>query len=227
MLKDFFKENKTLIIIFLVIIITTPIILLTPSPIGVIPQHIGLELIGYSGSILGGFFTLYGVWWTIKKQEEERVNNLEIQYKPIPFLNAYQLIDDKGKIVPPLQKNEEKGYKFAYCLHVTNKGRGEIVAGKIISYNVNALDKELNVSYSKDLHFIPVNETDYYPFMIKNITSLNQNIEVFFKYEYTDLLGKKNIYATLKVEIKLVNNSNPIDPRLTLIDTDSTTQYFI
>jgi hypothetical protein len=67
----FFKENAKAIIGVLFIVIIFPIIILTPSPIGFIPHDTGLTIIGYGGSILGGFLTLYGVWWTIKDQNQK------------------------------------------------------------------------------------------------------------------------------------------------------------
>lgn len=69
---NFFKENRKMLIVFLVIAIVFPIIILCPSPIGIIPYETGLTIVGYGGSILGGFLTLYGVWWTIKDLESER-----------------------------------------------------------------------------------------------------------------------------------------------------------
>lgn len=69
---NFFKENRKMLIVFLVIAIVFPIIILCPSPIGIIPYKTGLTIVGYGGSILGGFLTLYGVWWTIKDLESER-----------------------------------------------------------------------------------------------------------------------------------------------------------
>lgn len=160
MLKDFFKENKTLIIVFLMIIIITPIILLTPSPIGVIPQNIGLELVGYFGSILGGFFTLYGVWWTItdqnskkevdlKLRDKERKENLAIQYKPM--LIVKRILYDKTICIKKdsLSEYQIPEYQIIQHIHdpkytpklkspclllntlIANKGRGEALNIKI------------------------------------------------------------------------------------------------
>lgn len=73
-MKDFFKENIKILTFFLLIATCFPIIILYPSCIGVIPYEIGLTIIGYGGAILGGFLTLYGVWWTIDDQNRKRLN---------------------------------------------------------------------------------------------------------------------------------------------------------
>lgn len=237
-----YKENGPFLTIIILVILLCPFIVnfivTTESPLGFINSTNRDAWISFFGALIGGAMTLIGVWWTIKDQDKKRKEdqenrdkekNLElaIQYKPIPYMNAYRQIDDRGNKIFPIQKNKEEGFNFVFCLHVTNKGRGEIVCGKIISYNIKSYEKGLNINYSKDLHFIPVNETDYYPFVIENITNLNQDIEISFKYEYTDLLGKEKAYVILIIMIKLVNNSNPINPNLTIIDTDASTQYFL
>lgn len=42
--------------------------------------------IGYYGAIIGGALTLGGVWWTIKKQEEEK--KMEFDINNCPLLTA-------------------------------------------------------------------------------------------------------------------------------------------
>ena len=92
-MAKFFKENKKMLLLFLAIAIIFPIMILFPSPVGIIPYEIGLTIVGYGGSILGGFLTLYGVWWTIednkkqreedqKRHDQERKEDLANQYKP-------------------------------------------------------------------------------------------------------------------------------------------------
>lgn len=94
-MTKFFKENKKMLLRFLAIAIIFPIIILLPSPIGIIPYETGLTLIGYGGSILGGFLTLYGVWWTIEDNNKQRIEDFVIQYKPLLFLK--KLIIDQLK----------------------------------------------------------------------------------------------------------------------------------
>ena len=68
----FLKENWKMLTIVTIVVILFPIIILTPSRYGTIPYDTGIAIVGYGGSILGGFLTLYGVWWTIKDQENTR-----------------------------------------------------------------------------------------------------------------------------------------------------------
>ena len=82
-MTKFFKENGKTLLIFLTIAIIFPIIILSPSTIGVIPYETGLTIIGYGGSILGGFLTLYGVWWTIEDNNKTNLENQRNQMKPI------------------------------------------------------------------------------------------------------------------------------------------------
>lgn len=90
----FLKENWKMLVIVLIVAVLFPIIVLTPSRCGTISYDTGLTIVGYGGSILGGFLTLYGVWWTIKEQKQDLINqqkklddqrreDLAIQYKPI------------------------------------------------------------------------------------------------------------------------------------------------
>lgn len=83
MFKKFIKDTRNVLILTTLIAIAFPIAVMTPSNYGVIPKETGLQLIGYGGSILGGFLTLYGVWWTIKDQERKSNIVLENQNMPI------------------------------------------------------------------------------------------------------------------------------------------------
>lgn len=80
---NFFKENWKMLVIVLIVTVLFPIIILTPSRYGTISYDTGLTIVGYGGSILGGFLTLYGVWWTIKKQEEQKYKDTILINKPI------------------------------------------------------------------------------------------------------------------------------------------------
>lgn len=90
----FLKENWKMLAITTTVVILFPIIILTPSRYGTIPYDTGIAIVGYGGSILGGFLTLYGVWWTIleqkkdlkeqqKKLDNQRRKDLAMQYRPI------------------------------------------------------------------------------------------------------------------------------------------------
>lgn len=83
MFKKFIKDTRNVLIPTTLIAITFPIAVMMPSDYGVIPKEIGLQLIGYGGSILGGFLTLYGVWWTIINQNKDQFNTKVLEYEPM------------------------------------------------------------------------------------------------------------------------------------------------
>lgn len=88
-MSKFIKENKRMLLSFLILIILFPIIILTPSPIGIISKDIGLQIVGYGGSIFGGFLTLYGVWWTLDYQKNK--DKIELSIRNEPFLKIKSL----------------------------------------------------------------------------------------------------------------------------------------
>ena len=105
---NFFKENWKMLVIVLIVTVLFPIVILTPSRYGTISYDTGLTIVGYGGSILGGFLTLYGVWWTIKEQkkdlieqqkqlEGQRHDDLILQYAPIVNLRLCDNIETNNK----------------------------------------------------------------------------------------------------------------------------------
>lgn len=121
-MKKFFKENKNLVIGIFLLVIIFPFIILVPSPIGFIPYEVGLTLIGYGGSIIGGFLTLYGVWWTVRKQDEQRTEEL----RPIITIDT----ENRDLI--------ELGNQVKVNIHLKNVGTYEASNIKI-SYEVEEL----------------------------------------------------------------------------------------
>ena len=112
-MAKFFKENKKMLLLFLAIAIIFPIMILFPSPVGIIPYEIGLTIVGYGGSILGGFLTLYGVWWTIEDNNKQRKEDKKIEY--LPILRIEQ--DEK--------ESELKNHILTLAFSLLNFGRGE------------------------------------------------------------------------------------------------------
>lgn len=70
-MKEILKQFKWLILFCLVSPFIVYIILITPSPIGIVAREDVGALLGYYGAILGGFMTLAGVWWTIYDHKNE------------------------------------------------------------------------------------------------------------------------------------------------------------
>ena len=56
----FFKENWRILVVIIVIVVLFPTIMLITTYYKIIPYDSAIAIIGYGGSILGGFLTLYG-----------------------------------------------------------------------------------------------------------------------------------------------------------------------
>ncbi|HJA65383.1 MAG TPA: hypothetical protein H9955_03650 [Candidatus Mediterraneibacter cottocaccae] len=80
-MNKFIRDNKKLLLSFLFIVILFPMVILVQSPVGTIPTAIGETIISYGGAILGGFLTLYGVWWTIEVNKEKEREDKALQCK--------------------------------------------------------------------------------------------------------------------------------------------------
>lgn len=175
-MTKFVKENKKLLLCILVVVIGLPIIILTPSPIGLIPRDIGIAIVGYCGSIIGGFLTLYGVWWTIDDNQKARSKELKLQYCPV--LNADFVRKEKdhsnhlGSEIILLFRhewfNDADLYYAEQLIELSNVGRGEIQKTKIYiekcevvfakPSKINDIDtKSSYIMIDSAMNFIPVN----------------------------------------------------------------------
>lgn len=175
-MKKFVKDNKNLLLVIIVVVIGLPIIILTPSPVGFIPRDIGIAIVGYCGSIIGGFLTLYGVWWTIDDNQKARSKELELQYCPV--LNADFVRREKdhsnhlGTEIILLFKhewfNDADLYFAEQLIELSNVGRGEIQQTKIYieqcrivfarPWQINSIDTSASyIMIDGAMNFIPVN----------------------------------------------------------------------
>lgn len=124
--------------------------------------------INFFGAITGGFLTLYGVWWTIKEQNKNLINqhgqldkqrreDLIIQYKPI-------LVFSDNKI------EEVNGEMLYINILFENQGRGEAI--------------DVNLQYFQEDHR---DEYTLYPFKVsEDILTPN------WKFIFSGLLLRKN-----------------------------------
>lgn len=186
-MAKFFKENKKMLLLFLAIAIIFPIMILFPSPVGIIPYEIGLTIVGYGGSILGGFLTLYGVWWTIEDNKRQREEDKKIEY--LPILRIEQ--DEKeSKFNAPF-------LTFAFSLH--NYGRGEAqdinlnFETKMIAMDNTSIDISAHQIVKDNLSLITKEE--YKQFFITYIVpkelSFPMIFTIQFTVEYCDLFKDK------------------------------------
>ena len=175
-MRKFVNDNKKLLLVILLVVIGLPIIILTPSPIGFIPRDIGIAIVGYCGSIIGGFLTLYGVWWTIDDNQKARSKELELQYCPVLNADFVQLekghSNHLGSEIILLFKHDwfdDADLYFAeQLIELSNVGRGEIKQTKVYiekcevvfakPSEINAIDtKSSYILIDGALNFIPVN----------------------------------------------------------------------
>lgn len=179
-MKKFFSSNKKLILLLLVFIIAFPIIVLCPSPIGIISKEIGIVIVEYGGAIIGGFLTLYGVWWTIEDNNNNRKKELELQYCPIlsadivePSSTIYQLSSEIVVLHQHPYFDDADLQYMKSLIKICNVGRGEISytrlslnTCRILAAFPNELAQDMNLEDSYILadgvfNFIPINGAFY------------------------------------------------------------------
>lgn len=112
------NDNLLTYIIILVLFFSAPFawwVISTPSPLGFIePQHQEAWL-GFFGSIIGGALTIFGVWWTLERQEEQRREDMILHYLPILTISDRKIdITDFG----------EFGEHLDISLKIDNNGSG-------------------------------------------------------------------------------------------------------
>lgn len=71
----------------LLVIITFPIVILTPSPIGLIPNDIGKEIVSYGGDIFGGVIGIVGIYITLQYEKSKQI--YENKRKALPLLEIF------------------------------------------------------------------------------------------------------------------------------------------
>ena len=178
-MKKFIQDNKKLLLSFLFLVILFPTVILVESPIGIIPTAIGETIISYGGAILGGFLTLYGVWWTIEVNKEKEREDKALQYRPVL---QYDICENTHTH----QQNGEINFWFdseyfdnvnreylPYMIRLENVGRGEIEEinfkicdEELIRASFGDYDKYkfLDKTYflgNKYINFIPINGVVY------------------------------------------------------------------
>lgn len=207
---NFFKENRKMLIVFLVIAIVFPIIILCPSPIGIIPYETGLTIVGYGGSILGGFLTLYGVWWTIEDNNKQKKEELKLQYRPIIQIKSYH------------EKNflNKRKHLVHLLFKITNIGRGEICECSITTKIY--LNHKITINSDKITHknnyfeiLAPLQEEVYELLfeLPKNLISEEILIDVLFNINGYDLFNDQ-IKIPNKIKHLVINKNQKILRRI-------------
>lgn len=216
-MNNFFNENKKLFLIILSISIIIPIIILTPSPIGIIEYETGLTLIGYCGSILGGFLTLYGVWWTIKDSDKkalEQKQNFINQQKLLDAQRRYDIAMQYRPILHCQVKNYvvmENNSILVVYFNLKNTGRAEAL-------NIHIESSSTHPVFSKVTH-------DYSP-----IIEMNNNFEFVVTFIHLGRSLGNNQFERLPLDnlfsIKKIHPSASIKIIFTdIVDTNYCLQF--
>ena len=137
----------------------------------------GDVLITYLGSIFGGLITLFGVYFTIKFESNNRKKDLELQY--LPIINATVtdniILSKKSKILRFISGSKDFNdldfYDYKKIIKIINVGRGEITKVDISVYNYELVQELDSSSYhlgflddSNFINIVPVN--DYFSILI-------------------------------------------------------------
>lgn len=205
---NFFKNNWKVLITISIIAFLFPIIILYPSNYGVIPHNVGLEIVSYGGSILGGFLTLYGVWWTIHNQEKQRYQDLAIQYKPYLLINIISEVDIKlinshiddyykniSGILAVNLHNNLSDYCYTLEFEIENIGNGECYIECVDDININK-----NYEYS----FLTNKDFEYSPHL---------NSSAMIEKQWKDVVPRKN---KIKILLQIIYNFNDMSEHKTV-----------
>ena len=189
-IKDFIKRNYLIIIavicFFAFIPPITNLLVTTPSPIGFITPDTQETWIGFFGSIIGGG-TLFGVWWTIKKQEEQRNEDFKIQENKRKIDLAIQYMP---YINCSIGKIKFSSNKITIPVAIKNTGRGE---AKKLHVNVYDGNKEIILEKNMDCIALANTPESTAQFDIEMFYSNKQNFPIItIDCEYTDLIYLEN-----------------------------------
>lgn len=205
-MKKFLKDNWKLVIGFMLVSIGAPIIILTPSSFGIFSEEVGGILVSYCGAILGGFLTLYGVWWTIENNKKDKREEISVQYLPILQIKdkeinlVYEKRDDPEYDCDDINGepyivniNYYMVYELICDINVKNTGRGEIISGQISCF---AKDSIISIDYKKNISDIypqesfklnlSININDY-----EQLKEIEYYKEINVEIRFYDIMGKE------------------------------------
>lgn len=194
----FIKKHPIIFAITLIVIfIMVPISFYVENPwgIGFIPRSEAGNVLGYYGAILGGGLTIFGVAWTLDRQNKEHKDSLKLQKK----ISDNELAESKRQFDLELkQKQDElnrlkeqrvedlviqykpiiiikntKVKEIAEGLNVIftfeNQGRGEATNVEFLTFLANNRDEYMSSQFSTKRQIIPQNQKSHFSLMILRI----------------------------------------------------------
>lgn len=171
---NYIENHKTLVAI---LILALPVLILTPSKIGIFQKEDAQTIVSYLGAIIGGSLTLVGVWWTINEQKMSKTEELSLQYKPILSI---------------------KCHFSGICLNfieIKNNGRGEAIV--LNGYLENSTGKK---DFQLNRNIITISAPRYIEINLLIIEKTT------IKIEYTDFLNlhKYELISEIEYNNKLI-----------------------
>jgi hypothetical protein len=206
--------KKLFFLIVSIIVLSTAGIILILVHYSYLSSETGLGVLGYCGSIIGGFLTLLGVWWTINERKQERKSDIALQYRPILSYDFTTLDKIKHSLCGEINlifKNERfNNADFEWIKEVVmfeNIGRGEMVQAQFemlpvtvtffnsIKEDVLTDETSADILGKEYIHFVPINGKIYFqigiPRLYKEFKERYDNrllmaLNISVKIRYTD-----------------------------------------
>lgn len=155
------------------------------------PGTVG-EWITALSTLAGGVLTLGGVWWTINVQNDQRKEDLAIQYKPIINIE-YNLLYESRLL-------DEDNNFFLFPVKIINHGRGEALNisikynyGESMKFKIGENYLTINNFFTCEIIF-PVRVFEPYPMIFDdNIYIEHLKIKHNIFIEYFDIFNNKYI----------------------------------
>lgn len=176
------------------------------------PGTVG-EWITALSTLAGGALTLGGVWWTIKKQEEQREKDLAIQYRPffrpiVPMKIDGNSFEENAFPSNSTEHSFETNYTKDIIVKIKNSGRGEAIIKDITNdISISQTDK-IRVRINNDLNDC-IFPKQYFKLEL-NITIYDykclKSSDMYYDFpitiEYTDFLKQNSYKEKICVLIK-------------------------
>lgn len=155
------------------------------------PGTVG-EWITALSTLAGGVLTLGGVWWTINVQNDQRKEDLAIQYKPIINIEYNSLYESR-------LLDEDNNF-FLFPVKIINHGRGEALNisikynyGESMKFKIGENFLTINNFFTCEIIF-PVRVFEPYPMIFDdNIYIEHLKIKHNIFIEYFDIFNNKYI----------------------------------
>ena len=155
------------------------------------PGTVG-EWITALSTLAGGVLTLGGVWWTINVQNDQRKEDLAIQYKPIINIEYNSLYESR-------LLDEDNNF-FLFPVKIINHGRGEALNisikynyGESMKFKIGENFLTINNFFTCEIIF-PVRVFEPYPMIFDdNIYIEHLKIKHIIFIEYFDIFNNKYI----------------------------------